>query len=47
MSCKHEWKEGKRTLAGTPVRECKKCGRIEYLVKPITGGPSRWKLTPY
>jgi len=47
MSCKHEWKEGKRTLAGTPVRECKKCGRVEYFVKPITGGPGRWKLTPY
>ena len=47
MSCKHEWKEGERTWGGTPVRECKKCGRVEYFVKPIAGGPGRWKLTAH
>jgi len=47
MSCKHEWDERKTTLAGTPTRKCKKCGRVEYFIKPITGGPGRWKLNLY
>jgi hypothetical protein len=47
MGCKHEWKAQNPTLAGTPVRKCKKCGRIEYFVRSIIDGRGHWKLTPY
>jgi len=47
MRCKHEWKEGKRTLAGTATRECKKCGRVEYLVAKPVGNPPRWRPNPW
>jgi len=42
----HDWKDDGKLLVGTPVRKCRKCGRVEYFWSKIIGSLPRWQLRP-